>query len=66
MTVKLPAAGLTALQVSPWCYGIDIVLGCEGPGSLLMRAQIDQAAADLPSLETGRPCRAELTVIGAP
>lgn len=65
MTVKLPAAGLTALEVSLWCYGIDIVLGCEGPGSLLMRAQIDQAAADLPSLWTGRPCRVEFTVIGA-
>lgn len=29
MTVKLPAACLTALEVSLWCYSIDIVSGCK-------------------------------------
>lgn len=48
MTVKLPAASLTALEVSLWCYGIDIVSGCEGLGSLLMSAQIDQAVVGPP------------------
>lgn len=66
MTVKLPAASLTALEVSLWCYGIDIVSGCEGLGSLLMRAQIDQAVVALPllwMLLTGCPRRPGPTVI---
>lgn len=66
MTVKQPAASLTALEVSLWCYGIDIVLGCKGLGSLLMRAQIDQAVVAPPLLWMmliGCPCRAELPMI---
>lgn len=62
MTVKLPAACLTALEVSLWCYSIDIVSGCKGLGSLLMRAQIDQAVVAL-SLQwmvlIGCPCRSD-------
>ncbi len=66
MTVKLPAACLTALEVSLRCYGIDIVSGCRGLGSLLMRAQIDQAVVAPPSLWMnliGCPCRPDLPLI---
>lgn len=66
MTVKLPAACLTALEVSLWCYSIDIVSGCKGLGSLLMRAQIDQAVVALPLLWMmliGRPCRPDPPMI---
>lgn len=66
MTVKLPAACLTALEVSLWCYGIDIVSGCKGLGSLLMRAQIDQAVVALPLLWMmliGCPLRPDLPTI---
>lgn len=66
MTVKSPAASLTALMVSLWCYSIDIVLGCGGPGSLLMRAQIDQVVVALPLLWMmldGCPCRADVPLI---
>lgn len=48
MTVKLAAACLTALELPVCCYNIDIVSGCKGLGSLLMRAQIDQAVVALP------------------
>lgn len=66
MTVKLPVACLTALEVSLWCYSIDIVSDCEGLGSLLMKAQIDQAVVALPLLWMiliGCPCRADLPLI---
>lgn len=66
MAVKLPAACLTALEVSLWCYSIDIVSDSEVLGSLLMRAQIDQAVVALPLLWMiliGCPCRADLPLI---
>ena len=47
MTAKPPAARLTALEVSLWCYSIDIVSDCKGLGSHLMSAQIDQTVVAL-------------------
>lgn len=66
MTVKLPATCLTALEVPLWCYSIDIVLGCKGLGSHLMRAQIDQAGVGLSLLWImliSCPCRPDFPVI---
>lgn len=65
MTAELPAASRTSLEVSLWCYSIDIVSNCKGAGSLLMRASMDQAEVVLSLLWmmlVGCPDISDLTV----
>lgn len=62
MTASLPAAGPPGLSV--WGYSIDIESDCREFGSLLMRTQIDQAAAAPSWMQLlGRPCRPDLPLI---